>query len=367
MSAEKKNRTLCILFALFLAAGFLLCIFTPKAEYSNSERRKLSAMPKLSADTLWNGRFMSDFEDYAVDSFPFRDRFRTVKALTAANVFLRQDNNGIYAYDGYLSAVEYPMNESSLERAAQRFYDICEKYLTEKNRVFLSVIPDKNCFLAGESGHLSMDYKEFEYKMAQKCSFAEYISISDLLERNDYYKTDTHWRQERITDVAERLAKKMGARISMDYEVHTLNEDFYGVYFGQAALPVEPDTLRYLTGEAIDECVVYDWQNKKEISVYNLKRAEGRDPYEIFLSGSLSLISIENSRAQTDKKLVIFRDSFGSSIAPLFIGGYSQITLVDIRYIRPDYLGQFIEFEGCDVLFLYSTLVLNHSEMLHRF
>ena len=130
---------------------------------------------------------------------------------------------------------------------------------------------------------------------------------------------------------------------------------------------MEPDTLRYLTGEAIDECVVYDWQNKKEISVYNLKRAEGRDPYEIFLSGSLSLISIENSRAQTDKKLVIFRDSFGSSIAPLLIGGYSQITLVDIRYIRPDYLGQFIEFEGCDVLFLYSTLVLNHSEMLHRF
>ena len=36
--------------------------------------------------------------------------------------------------------------------------------------------------------------------MANLADFAEYISISDLLERDDYYKTDTHWRQEKITD-----------------------------------------------------------------------------------------------------------------------------------------------------------------------
>ena len=52
------------------------------------------------------------------------------------------------------------------------------------------------------------------------------------------------------------------------------------------------------------------------------------------------------------------------SIAPLLISGYSKITLVDIRYIHPDYLARFIDFEGCDVLFLYSTLVLNNSETL---
>ena len=60
--------------------------------------------------------------------------------------------------------------------------------------MFLSVIPDKNCFLARESGHLSMDYAQLESLMAQKVGFADYISISDLLERDDYYRTDTHWR-----------------------------------------------------------------------------------------------------------------------------------------------------------------------------
>ena len=48
----------------------------------------------------------------------------------------------------------------------------------------------------------------------------------------------------------------------------------------------------------------------------------------------------------------------------MLLSGYSRITLVDIRYIQPDYLGQFIDFENCDVLFLYSSLVLNNSDTL---
>ena len=84
----------------------------------------------------------------------------------------------------------------------------------------------------------------------------------------------------------------------------------------------------------------------------------------MFLSGSLSLITIKNPNAQTDRKLVMFRDSFGSSIAPLLTSGYAQIDLVDIRYIHPDLLWQFVDFEGCDVLFLYSTLVLNNSDTI---
>lgn len=364
MNTRKKDMTVCILFALIFAAGFLLCVFIPKSEYSYSERRTLASPPDFSVSALWSGRFMSDFDAYAVDHIPFREQLRMVKALTSKDVFRRQDNNGIYLWKGFLSAMEYPLNEASLDRAIGRFRYICEKYLTEKNKVYLSVIPDKNACLARESGHPAMDYASFEALAAQKADFAEYIGISDLLEKEDYYKTDTHWRQERITDVAERLARAMGAVLSQDYETRTLDQDFYGVYYGQAALPLQPDTLQYLTGKAIENCSVCDWQNNREISVYDLEKAKGKDPYEMFLSGSLSLITIDNPDAPRDKQLVIFRDSFGSSIAPLFISGYSKITLADIRYVHPDLLGQFVDFENCDILFLYSTLVLNHSETL---
>lgn len=364
MSAKKKDMALCMIFLVLIVGGFLFCVFLPKENYSESERRMLSPMPKWSAQGIWSGRFMSEFESYVVDRFPFRDSFREIKALTALGVFARKDNNKIYVSDGFLSALEYPMDEVSLGRAAERFRYVCGKYLTEENKVYLSVIPDKNCFLARKSGHPSMDYEEFERQMAERTDFAEYIPVSDLLERDDYYRTDTHWRQEKITDVAERLAVAMGTTLSQDYEIHTLESDFYGVYYGQAALTLAPEKIQYVTGTDIDGCTVYDWQNEREIPVYDMEKAKGRDPYEMFLSGSLSLLTIENPNARTDKRIVIFRDSFGSSVAPLLISGYAQIALVDIRYIHPDHLDAFLDFEGCDVLFLYSTLVLNHSDTI---
>ena len=51
-------------------------------------------------------------------------------------------------------------------------------------------------------------------------------------------------------------------------------------------------------------------------------------------------------------------------MVPLLVQGYARVTLVDIRYIQIDVLDRFLEFSGQDVLFLYSTLVLNNSETI---
>ena len=42
----------------------------------------------------------------------------------------------------------------------------------------------------------------------------------------------------------------------------------------------------------------------------------------------------------------------------------ASVTLVDIRYLASNRLGNYIDFTDCDVLFLYSTGVLNHSDTL---
>ena len=83
--------------------------------------------------------------------------------------------------------------------------------------------------------------------------------------------------------------------------------------------------------------------------------------YDIYLSGATPLITIDNPNAKTKKELLLFRDSFGSSIAPLLVQEYSKITLIDIRYISSDLLDQYINFEKQDVLFLYSSLILNQN------
>ena len=98
--------------------------------------------------------------------------------------------------------------------------------------------------------------------------------------------------------------------------------------------------------------------------MYDRTKLQSRDLYDVFLSGPVSLLTVENPAAASDRELIIFRDSFASSLAPLLVPGYAKVTLVDIRYLPSEKLGEFLDFRDQDVLFLYSTLVLNQSSML---
>lgn len=164
--------------------------------------------------------------------------------------------------------------------------------------------------------------------------------------------------------MARRIAAAMGTDAGASYREVTLERPFYGVYSGYAALPLAGERLSYLTNDTIDACRVTNYETDKTGPVYDLDKAAGSDPYELFLSGSVSLLTVDNPNARTDRELVIFRDSFGSSLAPLLLEGYSRVTLVDIRYLSPSQLGNFLTFDRQDVWFLYSTSVLNNSSTL---
>lgn len=332
---------------------------------SESERRPLKQFPTLNVEEVLSGRFQSNFESYTLDQFPLRDEFRTLKALAVRDLFREKDNNGIYVADGYAAKLDDTIHEDSLDHAADRFRYVYETYLKDTGvNVYLSVIPDKNYFLAAENGYPAMDYDKLFALVQEKTDFAQYIDLTDALSLSSYYRTDTHWRQEALVPVASLLADAMDVSIPTDFTPVTLDTPFYGVYRGQSALPLAPDGLTYLTNDVLDACRVYDYENSEYLPVYTLEKADGSDPYEIFLSGPKSLLRIENPNAKTERRLIVFRDSFAASLVPLLAEGYSEITLVDIRYLSPTMLDKFIDLTAQDVLFLYSASVLNDSSTI---
>lgn len=365
MKTKLKNIVLVAAAALFVFGFAAWSILKPDEPESLSERRPLSTLPDINGEAILNGSFMADFEKYSLDQFPLRDEFRSLKAMTAFYVLGQKDNNGVYALNGSISKLEYPLNEKSLAYAAKRFRYVYDSYIAGTDmKVYFSAIPDKNYFMAEDGGYPSINYEELISYMRENLDFADYIDITQLLEISDYYRTDTHWRQEKIEDVAQYLGKEMGVALSTKYIKKDAGVPFYGVYYGQLALPIEPDDFYYLVSDIFNSCKAYDHETNSYIPIYDLNRAQGKDPYEMFLAGPKSVITIENPNANSQKELILFRDSFGSSIAPLLLEGYSKITLVDIRYISPNLLNQFVQFEAQDVLFLYSTSVLNNSETI---
>lgn len=349
-----------------IAGGVTLLVKTPDT-FSISERRQLAKKPKASVESVWAGKFMGEYESYVLDQFPFRDAFRGIKAWSQYNIFRKKDNNGIYMKDGYLSKLEYPKVEAMQDHAIGRFENIYNKFL-EPNGItpYLAIIPDKNYYLASDSDYLTLDYDElFEY-VYDKTPFMKKIEIKDLLSIDDFYYTDTHWRQECVIDVADRIVSSMNDGASVSFEAKdavSLDEPFNGVYVGQSALKVQPDQIKYITNDVIEGCTVtsYDTGKPAPMTMYDFEKAKGNDGYDFFLSGANALIVIENPNANTDKELIIFRDSYGSSLTPLMVENYSKITLVDIRYIQSDYLNALVEFDNQDVLFMYSTMLLNNS------
>ncbi len=361
---KKSNLILVCVMAVFFFGMVFFCWSKEVNDYSDSERRVLADFPELTDETVRSGKFMKEFETYTLDQFPLRDSFRRIKAMAQFGIFQQKANNDIYLADGYVAKVEYPLNEYMLENAGEKFQYLYDTYMTDSDvKLYFSVVPDKNYYLAEENGYLSMDYDLFFNKMQQQTDYMQYIEITDLLSIEDYYKTDTHWKQECLQDVAARIAESMGNTLEWQYNEVTAEQPFYGVYYGQSALPLKPDTLKYLTNEKLESCTITSFDTGKPVEkeIYELEELSGKDPYEMFLAGSDALLVVDNPNATSDKELVVFRDSFASSLLPLLIESYAKVTVVDIRYISSGMLGNFVEFHDQDVLFLYSTLVLNSS------
>lgn len=367
MKENFKNAITVLIIGTVWMIVALFCWINPSQDISVSERRKLSQLPELSLQSITSGQFMQDFELYTQDQFPNRFIFRSLKAFTRFYVFKQYDNNDIYIEDGYAAKLEYPLKESSIISSSEKFRYLYEKYMKDEDvNIYLSIIPDKGYFLAEKNGYPSLNYNKLFKLIKENTQFAEYIDISDILKLDDYYKTDIHWRQEQLLKVAEKIGTALGIseELSGVYSIVDTNAPFYGVYYGQSALPIGNDNLYYLTNEIIENCTVYNVETGSKTKIYDTVKLFSNDPYDLYLSGATPLLIIDNPNAKTDKELIVFRDSFGSSLIPLLVEGYSKVTLVDIRYISSDYLENFITFDDQDVLFLYNTLILNSSEML---
>lgn len=95
MKNAKNIITLTLLGAFVLGLSGWAAVKPPDA-LSVSERRPLAQRPEMTAAGVLSGRFMSDYESYAVDQFPLREQFRTLKALTSLYGYGQKDNNGVY-------------------------------------------------------------------------------------------------------------------------------------------------------------------------------------------------------------------------------------------------------------------------------
>lgn len=361
MTEKIKNIVVTVVFLFIIMGLSIVNVFKQDTEISIAERRKLEQFPKFSVSKLFDGTFFTKFDKYTMDQFIQRDEFRRLKVGVEFDLLKKQNYNNIYKYNDYLIEQTYKLNEKSVLNTANKINQIKELYLTQNNNVYFSIVPDKNYFV--NDGNLKIDYNKLENIMLQNLSDIEYIRILDMLELSDYYKTDTHWKQENLPKIANEIAKKMNVEVKTQYEKIKI-EEFKGVYASQVPMKTENDSIYILKNDILENSTVYNYESNKQTKIYDMEKKKTLDKYEIYLSGATPLLTIENTQSSSEKELIVFRDSFASSLIPLLVQAYNKITVVDTRYMSPKIINNYIEFYDQDILFIYSTLIINNSTSL---
>lgn len=348
-----KDKIISLGFVIIIFSFTLLSFVLNDKDISVIERRKLTDKDSLKEN------FNDNLDKYLTDQFPLRDKFLMVNSIFNRYMLNNKGYNKVYLEDEFIFEQLYPMEEKSVNNFINKINLIKDKYL-KHNECFYAIIPDKNYFLNNKN-YLTIDYDRLFNELNNKMNSSN-IDIKNLLELDDYYKTDIHLKQNSYLKVIRRLNEYL----NFEYKDINYQEEIYNDFKGSSFYKVpfsNPEKLIYLTNDLLKNVSVKHLEYDDNF-IYKTKALNSIDAYNIFLSGPSSLIEIENNNALSNKELIIFRDSFGSSLAPLLVPFYKKLTLIDLRYINMNLVSKYIEITDQDVLFLYSTLIINNSFIL---
>ena len=360
---ELREILSAFVFIAFIGVLFVLNIVLPAPAVLVGERRIPAKLPELTAESIISGNFMSKFDDYAADNFVCRDTFRGIHSFIVFDIFLQTDKSGLYRSKNVGAGEFRSTDAKSFRQTSERLKKAAESFDGMDMNIYYSIIPDKSVF--AERYMPGFDVEAAETILSDVLGDYKYIPLIDNIRADYYYRTDLHWNQSRISGTADHILTEMGTNMGFSEFSETRAGVFRGVYMGQLALPMGPDIMIYLKNPGLKVNYLSDKTLLFESGpVYDIARFMGVDPYDLFLRGPQPLIVIENDAAP-ERELYMFRDSFGSSLAPLLAGSYSKVTVIDLRYIHFSLINQFIEFTpGSDVLFIYGSQIFNNPSIL---
>lgn len=360
-----KEKIVSILFVFMLLVFSLGSIIAKDNDISYKERRTLTKMPSLNLKSIFSGsdNYFENLTNYFNDQFIFRDNFKSLKGITTSKIFLMKENNGIYEKDNYLFQMETNVNKKSIDNLLNKIKYIDNTYLDNQNKYFV-MIPDKNYYLDDENIP-KLGYNNIIDSLKNRLpNDVKWIDITKSLTLDSYYKTDIHFKESKLSDVVKTLSNNMNFESSNTNYTLKKYYPFYGALYGKVASNIKADEIEYLTNDVINNASVYNYEKNRVEKVYMEDYLKNVDSYDVFLSGATPLLIIENKFNDSGKELVMFRDSFASSLAPLLIESYSKIVMIDLRYVSSKYLEKINEFsvkEDADVMFIYSAVIINNS------
>lgn len=361
---------------------------TPAQEFSESENRYLKTFPKPSVNTILKGKFMEDMNTYMSDHFAGRPYWVTLQSMIEYGIGKREAND-VYLgkSDWYLLSINTGNRFTVPDSKAALLGDIDnpDMSLTVKNivgvnafaerygiPVYVMIIPSSTEVQKQNLPKFAAGWNEKAYidkVYAGLSSDVTPVDVYSALRGREYeyiyYLTDHHWTGHGAYLAYTELAKAMGLPESsfVDFKITDVNRDFLGTYHSKTGFPlVRPDILRVFQRGTVKSFEIYDGrETTTRDSIYFDEFLGKKDKYSYFL-GQVQPIATIKTDSASDKKLLIFKDSYAHSLVPMMLEDFSEIRLIDLRFANPMTINEQMEAQNYDeALFIYSTDVFSHQ------
>lgn len=283
----------------------------------NRENRILSPLPKLLTEDGFNTAFASKFDKYFEDHFALRDHL--VSAFNSADVALLHDYNGTNAVIGKNDHIFYgdtmddylgvnQLNDDQITTIAHYLVDVQNSFAIKGIRFAFIIAPNKATiypeympdYLKPTDSDRNIDLLQAAMKERSITFIDAKKILTDAKQiRPVYYEHDSHWNNYGAMLVHNSATEIFGLE-QFDPEVFTVVKDRTG----------DLHNFVFPASEHLEDRIVYP-----EFHAYSSKRPINFDRDK----------TVETTREEDGLTLVLYHDSFGRSLQPIFSQSFGKL------------------------------------------
>ncbi len=319
-----------------------------------------------------NGDFMNGVDTYLNDHFAGRDSWITAQSFMEYSLGKCESNGVFLCKDALMSDLAAP-DEDTVNGNIDGIKAFTQKYNLPS---YLMLVPSASAIQSEKLPRFAQvwDQKGFIEKVfsqleGQVTPVPLYDKLREHKDEYIYYRTDHHWTTNGAFLAYQQLASTMKLPTSdtFDFQTDIVSDDFIGTLSSKSGVyNITPDSMNAYQTDTIQSFLVSDGKQVTEHpSIYFDEFLAKKDKYAYYLGSNQPLVTIK-TKSTSDKRLLIFKDSYAHSFAPFVANDYSEIALVDLRYINID-IDKVVDVASYDdALFLYSTDVFAQQGLLKK-
>lgn len=364
-------------FLFLLAVPILTFINLPEEErpFSENENRYLSKFPEISFEAYIDKSAMTGFENWFTDRFFGREGWIKLKngterliGKTEINGIFTVDDRMMQVWEGY-DAEFIDKNLEAVNLFAERHSDIPVHFMLAptSQEIYSHLLPD--CAPVGSQAELNNFCRE-----KLNCSFIDiFPSMKSHSDEYIYYRTDHHWTTYgayiAYCEASEALGFQAAPLSSFDIE-HASNSFRGTLYSKTLDDSITPDIIDYYhfngaTG-GLTLTVNDGYEVKEYDSLYFREYLDVKDKYSSFMGTNSPVMTIKSNENPNGQSILIFKDSYAHAFIPFLTSHYSNITVLDMRYINAGYSSLVDMNEFDSVLILYNSITFSEDSNIRK-